>query len=529
MKLFKILCIFLFGILIFLSFSMPFNVLRIYCSATRKIVNISIIVDVGQANDALLFLRDFHKRCNGFNKWSIVLTTGLIEQGILDNVTWVGEMKLYGELLPGLWMVQTHDNYWKKMAADNFISLWEAKVGYKPYGFFMWQPDTYMANYLNRRGVRYVQGYCFDQYAVDYMTMRGGWQQPYYASEKHCLVPKIQGKGIVVLPHLIWDWRDSFELDHDYNSRIVSVWRSFSKQNYEEAKNYVLKLMNATLEYVKPLAYFVTQDEVFGWGGAYKDFKLINYTDFFKSVLDNASKLDAVVETFNETSIWFLENFESNPAYHFVFSSPYSGKKSEWLWTSKHRVTRYDDEWVAGYVEYAKQNPDPFLNTVAQLDLSKSSCDPSSCIDTSLNFTIDDYGGGIFRAPQKGNRIRYKGNLQSFPGFYSFYAFLPSLLPASAAALLLAASLVIFRKYTPPNLRLSFRRLLFGFKRFINYNRKVLPILGFQGLLIACAVFLALGNIQTAKLLALAAYLILATEVIVHLLSYLRSNISFEE
>lgn len=53
---------------------------------------------------------------------------------------------------------------------------------------FDFQPDTYTVNYCETKNMTYVTGYCFDQYAVDWMTERGGWQSPYYASHDHILM-----------------------------------------------------------------------------------------------------------------------------------------------------------------------------------------------------------------------------------------------------------------------------------------------------------------------------------------------------
>ncbi|MEM3825038.1 MAG: hypothetical protein QXG27_02700 [Candidatus Bathyarchaeia archaeon] len=379
---------------------------------THKGVGISIIVDVGQVDDVLNFLSRF-----GYSKWSIVLTFGLICSGILENSTFVNTIKLYGELLPGLWIIQTETLEGRKAICDYLIEQWETYIGYRPYGFFMFQPDTYIANYLYSQGIYYIQGYCFDQYAVDWMTMRGGWQQPYYASEKHVLIPKAEGRGIIIFPHLIWDWRDSFEINHLYNTSPFDAWSIFN-ENYEQSKNYILSLMNVSLQSVKPFSYFIVQGEIFGWGGRFKDENLINFTDLFESIIVNAEKSNANLETFNETAKWFRDNFENNPTYSFTYVSPYSNKKCEWYFSPKYRITRYDG-YVVGLIEYQKQKEDPYLTQIAHPDFNKSPNDPDACVDNSLTFSIDDFGNGQYRAPPKYNRFLYPANLESFPKFYN--------------------------------------------------------------------------------------------------------------
>jgi hypothetical protein len=374
------------------------------------VVGISIIIEVGEVDACLNFLDKFN-----YSKWSIVLTSGLIEEGILDNSTFVQKITKYGEIIPALWMVQTNNNTWKENIVDDFISQWETKLGYKPYGFFMFQPDTYISDYLYSKEVLYVQGYCFDQYAIDWMTMRGGWQQPYYASSKHVLIPSMS-KGIVVLPHVIWDYRDSFEIDHHYDSQPIDAYNMFNG-SYEQAKNYVLNLMDEVLTKTEPVAYFLSQNEIFGWKGKFNSDSVFNNTDFFKSIIDRANLDNATVEMFNETAKWFNEQFSENPIYRVQdFVSPYSGKESEWYWDSKCRITRYDN-YVVGYVEYEKQDEDPYLTSTGNPP-SGSSNDPNNCINNSLRFTIDDFGNGTWRAPPQGNKVFYLQELSDFPSFY---------------------------------------------------------------------------------------------------------------
>jgi hypothetical protein len=315
--------------------------------------------------------------------------------------------------LPGIWLPQIYDNAWKKQTVDNYVSQWELKVGYRPYGFFMWQPDTYITNYLYTLGLLYVEGYCFDQYAVDYMTMRGGWQQPYFANSEHALVPAAAGQGLVVLPHIIWDYRDSFELNHLYNSQPIDTFSMF-RDNYTESKQYVMELMDEALAKTEPIAYFTSQNEIYGWDGQFANEAVFNHTDFFWSFIREARSQGANLEMFNETASWFKAQFTENPVYTVKdFTSPYSGKKSEWLWNTKERITRFDD-YVVGFVNYTEQQSDPFLERPVVLQ-SGNPHDPTQCVDNSLNFTIDDYGNGTYRAPPKGNRVFYVDRLENYP------------------------------------------------------------------------------------------------------------------
>jgi hypothetical protein len=439
-----------FGLILLLLLNLFSYFKSCYGDNNHKSVNISIIIDVGQVDDALNFLSRFN-----YSKWSIVLTIGLVQSGILKNSTFVNTITQYGELVPALWMIQKETLENRKALCDHLIEQWENYLGYRPYGFFMFHPDTYVANYLYSQGLLYIQGYCFDQYAIDWMSMRGGWQQPYYASENHVLIPKLNGKGIIILPHAIWDWRDSFEIDHQYNSQPVDTWVIFN-ENYENAKRYILNLMNATLLSLKPFSYFITQNEIFGWNRQFNDETKINHTDFFKSIIAHAEKLNANLEMFNETAKWFYNNFQSNPTYSFTFVSPYSNKKSEWLFTPKYRITQYDD-YIVGLIEYEKQKPDPYLTQIAHPDFTKPPTDPQACVDNSLMFTIDDFGNGKNRAIPKGNKILYLADLKIFPIIYVSQNFLIKNL--KPAILVLFEIAIVFLNYLTSFLNLLFSTL----------------------------------------------------------------------
>lgn len=59
------------------------------------------------------------------------------------------------------------------------------------------------------------------------------------------------------------------------------------------------------------------------------------------------------------------------------------------------------------------------------------------------------------------------------------------------------------------SLKLRFRRFIVWLRGFVRSNPGAVPILGFQGLLIACAVLLASGMGETAEGLAVVAYFML--------------------
>lgn len=70
------------------------------------------------------------------------------------------------------------------------------------------------------------------------------------------------------------------------------------------------------------------------------------------------------------------------------------------------------------------------------------------------------------------------------------------------------------------SLKLLLRRFLVWFKAFVKGNPGALPILGFQGLLVACAALLAFDMSETADSLAVIAYFMLVVGVLIQLADY---------
>jgi hypothetical protein len=66
------------------------------------------------------------------------------------------------------------------------------------------------------------------------------------------------------------------------------------------------------------------------------------------------------------------------------------------------------------------------------------------------------------------------------------------------------------------------KRFLVWFKGFVKRNPGALPIMVFQGILIVCAVLLALGKVENAEGLAVIAYFMLVAGVVIQLVDYLR-------
>jgi len=366
-----------------------------------KIINLSLIL-FGQFNTTMQQpLLNWLGTIN-YSKWTIAIWFGHCDT-ILSNATFINTLKNYGELIPAINSpsMQEISPYERETYIVNVINNWTTKIGYAPKGLMMFQPDTKTANIIKNYNMTYIQGYCFEQYqAVDDMGMRGGWQQPYYASESHVLIPSSQ-KGIIILPHNIWDWRASLEINHLLNTHIQNSYSHFN--NFTQAKLYSLSLIEATMNSVEPLAYVMVQHE---WDWIYN----IGFLDNLKTYINEILAKPYTFQMCNETAQWFNDNYASTPQYHFTFTSPYDGKSVEWLYNTQYRITRYDNNKVVGYIKYQNQNQDPYLTQIGTLP-----------IIYSLYYTIDDFGNGYLRSPSQGNFVTYCGDLSKFPDYYTTF------------------------------------------------------------------------------------------------------------
>jgi len=331
----------------------------------------------------------------------------------LHNSTRVNFLTSIGEVIPDIsadFIIQftpaTRLDY-LNFTIDQWIN---SSIGSPPQGIFMYQPDTYFINAAEQRGIKYVMGYCFDQYQVDYMTMRGGWQLPYYASSINALMPENTSKGgIVVLPWLTWDWIDSFTLSHLYESECMVRPAS-------NVTDYVIKLVESSASSSSPLGY---SSFGFDFNWYYNQYIVnnnpsINYTaTVLTSLLSN--------DTYQKYSggnftTWFKNKYSTTPAYHVIFVSPNSGETVEWYYDTQSRIARLD-KTVVSYVDYTNQQKDKYLTNVAKINFSMPISNTNS-VDNSLQFSVDALGGGKYRAPVVSNGISYSGMLSDFPEYY---------------------------------------------------------------------------------------------------------------
>lgn len=343
-----------------------------------------------------------------FSKFTFVIWNDA-ESYILDNQTRLNRLKQYGKIVPNLSYLQVYSTSSRKKTIDQKIETWKNKVGYEPKGFMSFVPDTYAAQYLLEKNIKYLVGYCFDQYTIDYMTMRGAWQLPYYANPLHVNIPNNYSLGFIIFPHSTWNWIESLRIDHRLSLHPMTLM-SFFNGNHEKAKDYFLNLMDYSIRSCEPFGMAVCQFEwewCVDWG----------YDDEVKNWINTSiTTRNYEFWDFESVAQWFIENFRFTPTYTVDFISPYSKARIEWYHDLNSRIARIGSE-VVSYVNYREQISDPYISGTASINWGIPPSD-RNCIDTSLSFEIDALGGGNLRSPIKTSSYCYEEKLSEFAQYY---------------------------------------------------------------------------------------------------------------
>jgi len=242
---------------------------------------------------------------------------------------------------------------------------------------------------------------------VDWMTERGGWQLPYYASHEHVLIPNnVSSHGVVVFPHQVWDWVSSFTVSHNLHTHPLSIIRSIFDGNADLAGNYFLDLIERSLE-AEPFGFAPVQ---FEWCWHYRN-DVHNYVKNWTQTLLSTPSYD--FWTYEDVAEWFNNEYSATPDYHVDFSSPFDSQEIEWYYCKDFRVARVGDE-IVSYVRYDEQESDKFLVSTFTPNTSLSPHAVENSIDNSLTFEIDALGGGEYRSPIRDSGVPYFGELSDY-------------------------------------------------------------------------------------------------------------------
>jgi len=394
--------------LFFCLFLSLFGNLFTISGVTRKdFVSLSIAIDTDSGFDDL----NTHLTALDFHNFTFIIWYNSAWAYILVNSTRVNILKSFGVLIPMASYMQMYEPIDRKNWVDSAFADFNTYVGYYPKGFMSFVPDTYTVRYAyDAYNCTYVQGYCFDQYTVDFMTMRGGWQLPYYSSFSHVLKPS-DSKGLVIFPHITWDWIDSLTLSHYYNTHIQNLMLAFGS-NVALAKTYWLNLIDRSLTGCSPFGFASVQWE-WAWMSSfgYQDYVFAWFTTLLQNPL-------YTFWTYQDVAEWFLTNYDSNPVYHVSFASPHSGSSVEWYWSTQKRVCRVGGV-VMSYVDYTVPCNDKYRTGIQGISWGEGwENNPDNCVDITLYncIKIDALGGGDLRFEGVGDGQVYSGDLANFGG-----------------------------------------------------------------------------------------------------------------
>jgi hypothetical protein len=134
-------------------------------------------------------------------------------------------------------------------------------------------------------------------------------------------------------------------------------------------------------------------------------------TEYYQQIINQHNP---ICQLYNETTSWFKQNYDKTPTYQVTFTSPYEGEQIEWYLDPNYRIARVEN-YVKSYVIFESQT-EYWLNHVSDVDFGELA-NETNCIDNSLEFEIDDLGGGFERDSPKGGSIYYTGNLADFHSF----------------------------------------------------------------------------------------------------------------
>lgn len=372
-----------------------------------NIISLSVIIDEANHFDQL----SNWLRALKFKNFTFVVVEGETNEFILRNATRLRILKEYGEIIPRLSIMQGYEPTNRIYNANFTLNEFSAALGYTPKGAMDFIPDTYTANYLLQRGVEYYQGYCFDQYNVDRMTTRGGFQMPYYANSSNILCPSLDSGGMVVLPHSTWDWSASFTVSHNLQLHPLNLMNMRYVGN-QTAKNYFLSLIDDTFAGSEPFGYVTIQ---FEWSWLMRDGDSWQVLDWLQTLFSSRPSYQYL--TFEDTAEWFKANYNKTPTYRINFTSPFDGSQIEWYYSLSNRIARKGNN-VVSFVDYADQQPDRYLTNFSPI-FWDSPANPANSIDNSLSFKVDALGGGYFRAPISSDSVPYDGDLEGFGEYYA--------------------------------------------------------------------------------------------------------------
>jgi len=332
-----------------------------------------------------------------------------------ENATVKAYLDSIGDVIPQIrYKAQTLAPEVRLQYIKDVLDYWYNGIGTYPVGIFTFQPDSIICNYAYSKGVEYVTGYCFDQWSADDMSMRGGWQLPYYISEYNVLVPNNDTGGMVMYPAYTWDWYASFTVDHVLDTEPLG-------DPVDDLVVYIQELITENAQCSSPFSF---TSFAFDYDWIQSDGNLTQVSELITWLTSQTY----TINTLSQITTWFTANYQTSPTYKVDFTSPYDDTQIQWYFNTEQRLSK-NATHILSIVNYTTQEEYAYMNATAGGE---------ELIDISLTFELDALGGGLNRNPVVDTPIEYTGSLTTYVAVQEFNSSIPMIVMAVSVVVIFA-------------------------------------------------------------------------------------------
>ena len=320
---------------------------------------------------------------------------------------WQSSREFGGIMIPEFSFMQTVPPASRAMTARDRFAMFKSVVGEYPRGIFAFQFDTYTLNYLrDSHAIEFAVGNVWDQVNLDFMSNRGAFSFPYYASRRNAMVPAtvIDDTSALVIPPFVISLTDTHHYDSNHLIDLLTHWGDLEEFKY----------LSSSYPFFTP--FFLELD----WLLALKDNRMIQaFVEAYRWVFKN---FQVVTPLF--FSQIFARHFPKTPEYHVFFRSSNraalpgtAGRLVEWLMNPEVRIARMNGQIVSA-LRYKVQACDKYLTSSKTIDYTgfRFGENPANMINLDLVFDVDalwqhEYGS---RTLTRGPSVGFNGDLHDF-------------------------------------------------------------------------------------------------------------------
>ena len=312
-----------------------------------------------------------------------------------------------GIIIPEFSFMQTLPPTQRAITARDRFNLFKSIAGEYPSGIFAFQLDTYTLNYLkDNNGIKFALGNVWDQANMDFISNRGAYAFPYYASRRNMLVPArtVEDASVLVMQPFVISLADTYHYDNNHLIDLLTHGGDLEEFKY------------LSLNYPFFSPFFVELD----WLLSLNDQRITRaFIDAYTWMFRNFKVLTPLA--FAET---FHQYFPTTPEYHVFFKSSShpafpdtAGLTIEWLMNPDVRIARLSGRVVSA-LRYSREPFDTFLSKKQTISFEgpRFGEERANVINLDLNFDVDalwqyEYGN---RTLKRAFDVTFDGDLHNF-------------------------------------------------------------------------------------------------------------------